>query len=439
MSLYLGTSTTGKKILHITSSEDSINAMRNNTPINSTVFHSELPYLQPKKYPCQIHKQLYSTAVTPYMYQHYIKPSDEAINLISNGYEYIIVARSLNSNNEWFSVSTVVETGVWDLSASGSQDKPYMSNMVWGPIPPFSSLTSGTSSTPNSTNKWVLVYNKSTIGLSTGIFNLPNVVFNPYDDVYEAYILILNIKNEILANPIGSIPSLKNEVFLSPQAFSISNGERFLDLANFTHLKQVNVYSHSNGFKSVNGGVGYFAFELDVSNVVGWRVLPSTIDSSYTIEKKYNNNIYKKVFDSTVPLSIYKGVENIGIQDISIGGGATYEANISSIENNGFFYGILTGYFWSSVGGGTRPFRVALPIKTYLDNAYSLIILDDSYSFVNGVNKHSVVFLWIGVFSGTIKIKVEHRKGYAGGGGYNSFSLSGLNLKILKFYTNKII
>lgn len=404
--------------------------MKSNTPINSTVFHSELPYLQPKKYTCQIHKD---------GYQHYIKPSDEAINLISNGYEYIIVARSLNSNNEWFSVSAVVKAGVWDLSASGNYDKPYMSNMVWGATPPFHTGTSGTSSTPNSTNKWVLIQNNSSVGLSSGTFTLPITVFTNKDDVYEAYILILNIKNEILVNPIGSIPSLKNEIFLSPQTFSISNGERFLDLANFTHLKQVSAYSHSNGFKSVNGGVGYFAFDLDVLNVVGWRILPSNIDSSYTIEKKYNNNVYKKVFDSTVPLSMYKGVENIGIQNISIGGGATYEANISSIENNGFFYGILTGYFWSSVGGGTRPFRVALPIKTYLDNAYSLIILDDSYSYVNGVSKHSVVFLWIGVFNGTIKIKVEHRKGNSGSGGYNSFSLSGLNLKILKFYTNKII
>lgn len=429
MSLYIG-KIGSRNVFHITNEETNLNEIKTLNPIESTIFHSDLPYIQPKKFLCNS----YTVEIRSGTTRHYIRPVDDAINLILNGYEYIIVARTKNSNNLWVNVSTHVNISRFTQVV---YDDLNYSSTIWGSNTSFIEGDKNTTDLPSGSNKYLLLYNRDIVDTRTsGLISMPYSIFSNSDVVYESYILILNIKNDNITSPIGLQSSNDDSIYLSKNTFTINNKGYFIDLSKFTYLKQINNYSTTDGFKSMNGSSKNYKFDVSTPAIQGWKFFPSSYDSSYVIQKKLTDGTSVSLFDTLSPLSTFMGTEILNVPDSSFGI-TTVEYNIGTIPNNYFMYAHITGTLKMSTFQSVN-FKIKGTIRSYADNEYGIIVIGDSYSYINGVNRHSILLVYLGVFNGVIKVKVRHEIGYAGTGGRNSFSLTNMKLKIYKFYTKTI-
>ncbi len=419
MSLYIGDSNYGKKIMHITSDQMSKNAIASH-PGSTTVFHSDLPYFQPERFACGFH-----TRTDRYGERyHYFNPDNAAIGLISQGYEFIILVKTANSKSKFVNATSFIYMAMYaDNTHNGLRSYP----TSWGPDTNFQNGAT----LPSSTNKWLSIAYKYGDG-GVGSDATGHDLLNSTDVIYEASILVINIKNGILTAPIGKSFDNASSIRISPSEFKITTSSSIYDFSNFTSLTEGSYYDNANGFVASGGCSKHFLVDTSKEPSYGWRLYPSGVDSSYRIDKKISNGQYKNVFSSANKLSTYTGEINSSIGPISFGKG-TNTYNIVSIPVGAFAFVDVSGYL------GMRTFSPTYFINKGIicgnnDNQYTAVIVGDNHTYRdNGVNKHSIVTLSIGVIGDVLMAKIVHKRGYAGSGGLNTFNFPSINFKVKIF------
>ena len=428
MSLYLGTN--GNKLLHITEGTTELENIKVDYALTSTVFHSSLPYIQPLRFSCQVYNYVWSDKYGKYCHM-YIKPSDEAINLLIEGYEFTIIAKTNNSGSEWVNSSTHIDISRYDSIIS---DTLSYSTNLWNSSAGFNGSSPGSTINPTQSNKWLWLFNKNRYGLSSGTYYMPYSVFNYGDRLQDAYILVYNIKNGSVTSQINSLPTTIKSIDLTPTSFTINNGAYNIDLSKFTSLKQISFYDGVNGFRSINGSSKTFLSNTVIPTTIGWNLYPNNI--SYNIDRITTTGT-DTLFTYSNPISLLlSSTTLLAPSYISFGEGSA-EYTLGTIEKNSFIYAKISGSLYLPTTGNV-PFYIKSTIRTYNDNAWGIVLVGDAYSYKGGVNRQSLVFLWLGIFNGVIKLRVEHYRGYAATSGPLRFSISNLQLDLLKFYTRVI-
>lgn len=440
MSLYIGKDNSSNSILHITSNTHNITDLKSSVQ-DDTVFHSSLPYIQPLKFTCTFSSSTY-TAQYPFgvRKRFYITPNIDAINLIMAGYEYMINVLTTNSNGKYVKLSNHVEIGGW------SSNKDIDSSLMWGPTSSFNFKTIGITEIPTQLNKTLMMENQSSVSILNGTLKLPYNILNKSDTILGCYILILNVKNNVIVPQINAPTSSETSIYLDSSTFIINSGGYKVDMNKFTYLRRVkSELNTDNYFQSINTGNKPFYFYTDQDNAFGWKIFNDGY--SYAVHKKLSPSSYKPMFSSSEPISIYKGIYTSSIlKNTTVNSQVEY--NIFNTELNTFYIvdiscpSIKTYGHKGSLETNFK-FNVRNSIVSSDDNSYGIIYVSEHLSIYNGEMspRDSIIFIWAGVINNVFKIKINFK---LGGAAYNSSHIhkrviQSINISYTKYYTNSIV
>lgn len=443
MSLYIGKSNTGKKIIHITDGTISKSSISVDNPLASTIFHSSLPYIQPLKFSCTFSYRDINVSY-PFGTRRlfYIKCPLDAINYVANGYEFFIAVLTNNSNSRYVKLTNHIEYGGW------SSNKNVDSTLKWGSGNTFDWNTPGITDLPTATNNTLMMINSSSVLLKGDVvFNLPYNILNSSDVIYDAFIVVLNVKNNsIYPQLVSTSTSEPNSIKIDKNSFVINSNNRSIDMSNFTYLRRTLNNTGSNYYYNINTGNKCFYMYTDLINSYGWKIIKE--DESYAIYKKLDSSNYTKIFSKYIPMTTYMGTFSYSIlNNISFNLNGIFETSVFSTDTNYFYHISITAPSIKTYGHNgnletTNSFKINSINCSFDDNSYGIVYVAEHLSIYSGemYPRHSIFFIWAGVINGVFKIKLECKLGSAS---YNSSYihtrlLSSLEIKVLKFYTTSI-
>lgn len=443
MSLYIGKDNSNNNIMHINTSTVSLSILKSDTILPDTIFHSSLPYVQPIKFSCSF---TYRDISVNYPFTSrrlfYITPNSEAISYISLGYEFAVIVKTANSNGKYVKLTNHIEYGGW--SSNNTVD----STLKWGTNTSFTWSTPGITDLPTFTNNVLLMYNESSVLLKNDVvFNLPYNILNKSDVIYDAYILVLNIKNNSITPQLLASYTSDKFIKLDKSSFIINSNNTKIDMNKFTYLRRSLDNTGVNYFNAVNTSSKCFYVYTDISDSYGWKL--EKYQASYAIYKKLSTAQYKSIFSKEIPLTTYTGVSTYSIlNNTYFNSAVAQEVSVFTCNPNCFYHVTISSPSIKTYGHKgsletNKAFTVHGLSLSYDDSAYGIIYVSDHLSIYSGEMspKDSFFFIWAGVINNTFKVKIECKLGAAS---YNSSYIhtrliEKLDIKVLKFYTNSIV
>lgn len=342
MSLYIGDDDIGRSIVHITNTMEEVNTMKNTNLLDSTVFHSSLPYLNiiasfTTNTFRSVVKLPYSVDHGPaYRAKFTMEVPLEAMPYFNDNYMVFIIVSSRNSGYERFNAFKV-SAGV----ASTISVQPHYTSTGYASFTDkinFNNNGNGyeenISAYPNSTYKYIeLAWGRGTFyssALLQGSGRLENI-----DEISSTGLLyVINIKDNnyypIINNP--------NSVLIGNNKFHIL-GDTTFDLANARFLERNRPYDQYS-FKLDNLMVNPLNLnplpivEIDLKSIYG--------GNSFITKKLSDNSIVDIVNSSSTKFIRYAGTITVPI-DSTMNYSGTTIIDLSSLSNVAFFIIVLSG------------------------------------------------------------------------------------------------
>lgn len=403
MSIFIGTSNSGNKILHMTNTLVNSTDIKSDVALPSTIFHSSLPYLQLlTSYNVTVTR---SVTYTDGRYSDYSFTAlfpNSAIDLVLAGYKYVIVLSSTNSGNRNVIVDSAsrfsVRVGVSPAINYGTS-KAYS----WGPTVNAASWEENPYSVPSYTNKYILlsdILNYDTRFLYPHNYGtLGNALDSVNGDVATVY--FFNIKDNAL-----EVINSTSSILIDYNTFLIGTPSGNIDLSTFKPMRYISSPT-ATSFSTLNSTINIQPYIPPVSPLLSW-IIDGTSSNAGSIIKKLTDGSTENIISSTsknlVLIDSLAKTYNISINN----GSATLSLGVSVSSDEAI----------SVVASGT--FSSAITTKTTGGHANFLtnngVLETVSYgrtaSIVNGVTYGDLYKLQFGVVGGDLKVGIINQKLY---------------------------
>ena len=415
MSLYIGKTESQTPIVHITySNNDPVGSISSDNPIDSTIFHSSLPYVSFKKVYLTTGYTM-SWSSYPSVKSFTVKIPAEAIDLINEGYFYDICVSTSFSGNKYF-IADNNSYFEYRVGVSPSYSDRFI-NLKFGPN--NNSFTwSSYSFTPSLTNSYVELGDQGNniLGsiLYTGRFSGSADYLNPI-----VYLHFYNIKNNILEKITNT-----SSIYIDRNKFQITTPYSSINLEDFKPVR-LSPSKNENTYSSK-----YLLGILNISRYVNTNETTKWIigkdDSSYTISKVFSDESSEALF--------FKGAGNmlyLGKEDLSFTIGTSSSAStgtLTSLDDDTILIIYFNGTFTNSVTGKI-PAQGTVKYVTSI-NSSSTISYGKTTSVSKGVYYGTYYKLNVNITNGLLSLLLSASKMYSGGTTYGSYAGS---IKIFKF------
>lgn len=346
MSLYIGDDDIGRSIAHITNTIEEANTMKNTNLLESTVFHSSLPYLNiiasftTNTFRSVVKLPYNIDGGNAYRAKFTMEVPPESMTYFNDNYMVFIIVSSRNGGNKRFNVfkassgiaSTIrVQPHYTSTGYASFTDKINFNNNGNG-------YEENISAYPNSTYKYIeLAWGKGSFYSSellqgngrlanldeissTGLLYVINIKDNEYDPIINnpSSVLIGNNKFHILGDTTFD---LANARFLERNRpydqYSFKLDNLMVNPLNLNPLPIVEI-----GLKSIYGGNSFITKKLSDNSIV------DIVNSSST-------NFIRYVGTITVPIDLTRRVSG------------TTTIDLSSLSNVAFFITVLSGDYFN--------------------------------------------------------------------------------------------
>lgn len=279
MSIYMGTSNSGNKILHMTDTLVSSDDIKSDTALPSTIFHSSLPYLQLfASYDVPVIRTLTFAGSSGSMYSFTAPIPNDAIDLALAGYKFIVVLSTTNTGGR----RVIVDASSRFSVRSGNYPFAYGTlTYAWGPTANAYSWQENPSSVPSYTNKYILL---SDFGNYTDPFLYPSTGSGhsyPLDNVIgnTATVYFFNIKH----NDLEVINSPKS-IYIDNSTFLIGTPYGYTDLATFKPFRLTSSPT-ATSFSTIGSNINIQPYVHPTSPLSSW-IIDGTNSNAGSITKK---------------------------------------------------------------------------------------------------------------------------------------------------------
>lgn len=403
MSLYLGTSISGNKILHITESFVAESNIKLDSTLPSTIFHSSLPYLQLiASYSIPITRSITYTSGTYSDYCFTGLFSNEAIDLILAGYSYVVVLASANSNNIEVIVDSASRFNV-RVGVSPGIDFGTNSPYSWGPTVNAGSWEDNPYSIPSYTNKYILLSDK--LNYDTEFLYPHNYgpLGNMLDTVTNntAKVYFFNIKNNSL-----DILNSTNKINIDYNTFIIGTPNGDINLASFKPIRYLTTPSGTS-FSTLNSNLNIQPYITPTSPVSSW-IIDGSGTSDGKIIKVLANGFQEEIISNRsknlVLLSstntTYSVTVNNGTYTTSLNTTISTDEAVSVLA-----YGTFSSAITTKSTGGHASFLTP-------NNILETVAYGRTEYINNGVTYGDLYRLKFGVIDGDLKVSITNQKLY---------------------------
>lgn len=404
MSLYLGASSSNTNILHITDTVTSESAIKSDTVLANTTFHSNLPYLQVlARSSCTVN-QSYSFSGQWNIYKWTIKVPQNIIDLINAGYMFNILINtrytygktiSINSQS-FFSKGTGV-TSPWDYTRSGYS---------WGPTSnPYDSSWSDNISSPSSTNCYVDLINYGGVEYVQAYPLRGAAYYDSRQDYFigsTADIVVYSILNSSI-----QLPSATTSVKLSPSEFIIGTTSGDVNMGTYYPIRYVDTAT-STSFTTLTSNTNIEVPVINSSAVTGWNI--DVINSSNPIiQKKLASGATETLISTDTGALSYSGYSEY-TYSVYAANSVARSGNFFSVASNEIIIAFVEGTAYNSFVGTRSTKGGAL----FIDNTNSISYIGMGQGVTSsGTNANTYVdnyALAVQVESGLLSIRVEADK-----------------------------
>ena len=390
MSFYLGKDDLTSYILHTTNKLESEKVMKSGV-LDSTTFHSSLPYLQVfYEDTIQLRKDTYSNQYGSW-YRYSAMFSTNSIDLILQGYLYSIIVNTSNSGNQDCAIPSMSNSAK-RVGVSPSYDERSPS-YGWGPTPSPYDWPSKYP-IPSSVNKYADITFYSLAGNT--VANIMDSEVNDRLNFTTGRVVFYNIKNDNLI-----IQPATSKVQITPSQFIITTPTQTIDMNHFEPFR-VSSPDTIGAYKANASGDLYIQpITRSKFGTIKWEI--DSRDSSNCIINKYTsdgvkhqiigNNLKNLVFSKVVtfPYSV-TAINNVVTSPgfITIG-----SDEIATVVVNGTFSNAIIS---NTYGNGMVPF-INRTNKNYKISAV------DTTAVSNGQYSCDLYSLYVSVQDGVIHLK----------------------------------
>lgn len=403
MSIFIGTSNSGNKILHMTNTLVNSTDIKSDVALPSTIFHSSLPYLQLlTSYNVTVTRSVTYTGGGYSDYSFTALFPNSAIDLVLAGYKYVIVLSSTNSGNRNVIVDSASRFGV-RVGVSPAINYGTSKAYSWGPTVNAASWEENPYSAPSYTNKYILLSDK--LNYDTRFLyphnygTLGNALDSVNGDVATVY--FFNIKDNAL-----EVINSTSSILIDYNTFLIGTPSGNIDLSTFKPMRYISSPT-ATSFSTLNSTINIQPYIPPVSPLLSW-IIDGTSSNAGSIIKKLTDGSTENIISSTsknlVLIDSLAKTYNISINN----GSATLSLGVSVSSDEAI----------SVVASGT--FSSAITAKTTGGHANFLtnngVLETVSYgrteSIVNGVTYGDLYKLQFGVVGGDLKVGIINQKLY---------------------------
>ena len=387
MSFYLGKDNSTNYILHTTNKQESEGAMKSGV-LDSTTFHSSLPYLQVfYEDTVQLRKDRYSNQHGAW-YRYSAGFSMESINLILQGYLYSIIVNTSNSGNQDCAIPSMSGSIARDGESPEYKYKyPYYR---WGPT--ASSYTwPNVYPAPSSVNRYADIthYNGTT---SSIVGATSNDILNST----VGRVVFYNIKNnELITQPSTS------KVQITPNQFIITTPTQTIDMNNFEPFRVSS--SSSEGAFKVNASGDLYVQPIARSkfSTIKWEI-DSRNPSNCIINKYTSDGTKHQIIGNDLKNLVFSKIVSFPYSVTAKGNIATSPGFIT-IGNDEIATVIVDGTFYNSVIGNTYG-NGMVPFINRTNQNYKVSTVD-TVKVKNGSYQCDVYSLYVSVQNDVIYLK----------------------------------
>lgn len=403
MSIFIGTSNSGNKILHMTNALVNSTDIKSDVALPSTIFHSSLPYLQLlTSYNVTVTRSVTYTSGGYADYSFTALFPNTAIDLVLAGYKYVIVLSSTNSSGRTVIVDSASRFNV-RVGVSPSINFGTTSAYSWGPTANAGTWEDNPYSVPSYTNNHILLSDK--LNYDTRFLYPHNygTLGNALDSVNGniATVYFFNIKGNLLETI-----SSTNSIFIDYNTFLIGTPSGNIDLATFKPMRYVTSPTPTS-FSTLGSTINIQPYVPPASPLLSW-IINGNISNAGSITKKLTDGSTENIISNTSQNLVLVGSITTTYSISKNNGAATLSLGISVGSDEAI----------SVVASGT--FSSAITTKTTGGHANFLtnngILETVSYgrteSIVKGVTYGDLYKLQFGVVGGDLKVGIVNQKLY---------------------------
>lgn len=422
MSIFIGTSNYGNKILHMTNTLIGYSDIKSDVALPSTIFHSSLPYLQLLT--------SYNVTVTRSVTFGYKGEADysftalfpnDAIDLVLAGYKYVIVLSSTNSSGRNVIVDSASRFSV-RVGVSPSIDYGTTSAYSWGPTANAATWEENPYSVPSYTNNHILL--SDLLNYDTRFLYPHNYgpLGNALDSVNgdTATVYFFNIKHNDL-----EVVNRTSSIFVDSNKFLIGTPSGDIDLATFKPMRYTSSPT-ATSFSTLNSTINVQPYVPPASPVLSW-IINGTNSNAGSITKKLTDGSIENIISNTSKNMVlidsltktYNISKNNGSARSGLGVTVSNDEAISVVASGTFSSAITT-----KTTGGHANFLTN-------NDILETVSYGRTYSIVNGATYSDVYKLQFGVVSGELVVGIVNQKVSAATSSYTG-TFTG-TVSILKF------
>lgn len=390
MSFYLGKDDSSNYILHTTDKQESEGVMKSGV-LDSTTFHSSLPYLQ------VFYEDVVQLRKDTYYNQHgswrrySALFSANSIDLILQGYLYSIIVNTANSGNQDCAIPSM-STSAKNVGVSPSYDDRSPS-YGWGPTAsPYNWFSKYP--VPSNVNKYADITFYSLA--SNKVANIMDSEVNDILNSTTGKVVFYNIKNnELITQPATS------KIQITPSQFIITTPTQTIDMNNFEPFRVSNL-STAGAYKvNASGDLYMQPITRSKFSTVKWEI--DSRNPSNCVINKYTS-------DGTKHQIIGNGLKNLVLSkvatfpySVTAMGSVVTSPGFITIGHDELATVVVDGTFTNYVIGNTYG-NGMVPFVNRTDQNYKVSSVD-TIKEGNGVYQCDLYSLYVSVQNGVIHLK----------------------------------
>lgn len=402
MSIFIGTSNSGNKILHMTDTLVNPADIKSDVALPSTIFHSSLPYLQLlTSYSIPVTRSAVSSSGLDYTFTALFP--DAAIDLVLAGYRYVIVLSSTNSMGRNVIVDSSSRFNV-RVGVSPTLNYGTTSAYSWGPSAKAAAWEEHAYSVPSYTNRHILLSDKLNYDTK---FLYPHT-YGPLGNVLDsvngniATVYFFNIKYNDL-----EVTNTTSSIFIDYNTFLIGTPSGNVDLATFKPMRYVSSPT-ATSFSTLSSTINIQPYIPPASPLLSWIVDGTNSNAGSITKKLIDGNIENIISNTSKNIVLidsftttYSISKNNGSAILSLGIPVSSDETVSVLASGTFSNNITT----KTTGGHTN----------FLTNNGILetVSYGRTTSIVNGTTYGDVYKLQFGVVGGELRVGIINTKQYA--------------------------
>ena len=405
MSIFIGTSNSGNKILHMTNTLVSSTDIKSDVALPSTIFHSSLPYLQLlTAYNVTVTRSVTYTTGGYSDYSFTALFPNAAIDLVLAGYKYVIVLSSANSSGRNVIVDSAsrfyVRVGTSPMFNYGTTNA-----YSWGPTANAGTWEENPYSVPSYTNKYVLLSDKLNYDTSFLYPHNYGPLGNALDSVNgnTATVYFFNIKHNDL-----EVINSTSSIFIDYNTFLIGTPSGNIDLATFKPIRYTSSPT-TTSFSTLNSTINVQPYIPPASPLLSW-IINGTDSNAGSITKKLTDGSTEDIISNTSKnlvlisslTTTYSISKNNGSATLSLSISVGSDEAISVVASGTFSSPITT-----KTTGGHANFLTNNGILETVSYGTTVYVNND------GVYYGDLYKLQFGVIGGDLKVGIVNQKLYA--------------------------